>query len=65
MFVFAVTQLSGLLVTHLTVAGAVETLFLLLVVWWAWVYTTWMTNWYDPDATLVRLVLIAVMLAAC
>jgi low temperature requirement protein LtrA len=61
-FVFAVTQLSGLLVSHLTVTGAVETLFLLLVVWWAWVYTTWMTNWYDPDSTLVRLVLIGVML---
>jgi hypothetical protein len=24
-----------------------EQLFLLLVVWWAWIYTTWMTNWFD------------------
>ena len=29
-------------------------LFLLLVVWWAWIYTTWMTNWFDPDAIAVR-----------
>ena len=48
-FVFAVTQLSHLLLRHLTLAGALQTLFLLLVVWWAWIYTTWMTSWFDPD----------------
>ena len=47
-FVFAITQLSHLLVEHLTWEGAAQTLFLLLVVWWAWIYTTWMTNWFDP-----------------
>src|SRR5262249_5721570 len=36
----------------------------LLVVWWAWIYTTWMANWFDPDSVPVRLVLIAVMLAS-
>jgi low temperature requirement protein LtrA len=39
-------------------------LFLLLVVWWAWIYTTWMTNWFDPVHLSVRLVLIACILAA-
>jgi low temperature requirement protein LtrA len=63
-FVFAITQLSHLLVDHLDWQGAIETLFLLLVVWWAWIYTTWMTNWFDPDSTAVRGVLIAVMLAS-
>jgi low temperature requirement protein LtrA len=48
-YVFAITQLSHLLLDHLTVGGALETLFLLLAVWWAWVYTTWVTNWFDPD----------------
>jgi low temperature requirement protein LtrA len=62
-FVFAVTQLSHHLVEHLTWTGVAETLFLLLVIWWAWTYTTWMTNWYDPDSPPVRVVLIAVMLA--
>ena len=38
-----------------------QTLFLLLVVWWAWIYTTWMTNWFDPESVLVRLVLLVVM----
>jgi low temperature requirement protein LtrA len=60
-FVFAVTQLSHLLLHHLTVRGALQTLILLLVVWWAWIYTAWMTNWFDPDSVLVRLVLLVVM----
>src|SRR5439155_7554043 len=63
-FVFAVTQLSHLLGSHLTVTGAAQTALLLLVVWWAWVYTTWMTNWFDPDSPVVRCLLIAVMLAS-
>jgi low temperature requirement protein LtrA len=63
-FVFAVTQLSHLLGSHLTLPGAAQTALLLLVVWWAWVYTTWMTNWFDPDSPVVRCLLIAVMLAS-
>lgn len=57
-FVFAVTQLSDYLLNHLTTKGAAQTLFMLLVVWWAWIYTTWMTNWFDPDAVPVRVVLL-------
>ena len=38
--------------------------FLLLVVWWAWIYTTWMANWFDPASPAVRAVLTAVMLAS-
>lgn len=38
--------------------------FLLLIVWWAWVYTTWMANWFDPGSPRVRLVLAGVMLAS-
>jgi low temperature requirement protein LtrA len=63
-YVFAVTQLSHYLLEHLTWRGATQTLFLLLVVWWAWIYTTWMTNWFDPDSPAVRLVLVGVMLAS-
>ncbi len=63
-FVFAVTQLSHLLGSHLTLAGAGQTALLLLVTWWAWVYTTWMTNWFDPDSPVVRCLLITVMLAS-
>ena len=63
-FVFAITQLSHLLGSHLTASGVAKTTLLLLVVWWAWVYTTWMTNWFDPDSPVVRCLLIAVMLSS-
>jgi low temperature requirement protein LtrA len=63
-FVFAVTQLSHTLLNHLTWSGAGQTAILLLVSWWAWNYTTWMTNWFDPDAIPVRILLLAAMLAA-
>jgi low temperature requirement protein LtrA len=63
-FVFAVTQLSARLLADLTVSGAAKTGFLLLVVWWAWSYTTWTTNWFDPDTGPVRAVLLGVMLAS-
>ncbi|HEX6711393.1 MAG TPA: low temperature requirement protein A [Rubrobacter sp.] len=63
-YVFAVTRLSHLLLDHLSIRGVLETLFLLLAVWWAWVYTAWFTNWFDPDRLPVRLVLVAVMLAS-
>src|SRR5919112_273260 len=59
-YVFAITQLSHLLLDHLTVEGVLETLFLLLAVWWAWVYTTWVANWFDPDRLPVRLMLVAI-----
>jgi low temperature requirement protein LtrA len=63
-FVFAVTQVSHLLLEHLTWEGAGQALLVLLVVWWAWNYTTWVTNELDPESTVVRLLLIAIMLAS-
>jgi low temperature requirement protein LtrA len=63
-YVFAVTQLSHLLVSHATADGAVQTLLLLAIVWQVWVYTTWVTNWLDPDRLPVRAMLLAVMLAS-
>src|ERR671927_234546 len=63
-FVFAITQVSHLLLNHLTWAGVGQSLLVLLVVWWSWNYTTWVTNELDPDATVVRAVLMGVMLAS-
>jgi len=63
-YVFAVTQLSHRLLDHLTIDGALETLLLLVAVWRAWVDTTWVTNWFDPDRTPVRLLLITLMLVS-
>jgi low temperature requirement protein LtrA len=61
-YVFAVTQLSHLLLAHLSLHGAAQTLLLLLAVWWAWIYNAWFTNWFDPNRRPVRLVLVGVML---
>jgi low temperature requirement protein LtrA len=61
-FVFAITQLSHRLLDHLTLVGAVETLVLFAAVWWLWVYTSWATNWLDPERGPVRMLLMAMML---
>jgi low temperature requirement protein LtrA len=61
-YVFAVTQLSHFLLGHPTAAGALQAAVLLAVVWQVWAFTTWMTNWLDPERIEVRLVLVAAML---
>jgi low temperature requirement protein LtrA len=63
-FVFAITQVSHLLLDNLSLEGAGQALLALLVVWWAWNYTTWVTNELDPDSTVIRLLLIGLMLAS-
>jgi low temperature requirement protein LtrA len=63
-YVLAVTQLTHHLLYHLSLRGAGETLLLLLAVWGAWIYTSWVTNYFDPDTRPVRLMLLGVMLAS-
>jgi low temperature requirement protein LtrA len=61
-YVFAVTQLSHYLLDHPTAQGAFQAALLLGLVWQAWIYTTWLTNWLDPDRDSVRLMLVCLML---
>ena len=61
-YVLAVTQLTDLLLGDLSPAGGAKTLILLFALWWAWVDTAWVTNWFDPDRPSVRTMLVAVML---
>jgi low temperature requirement protein LtrA len=61
-FVFAITQISHTLLAHFTLLGALQVTLLFLAVWWVWVFTTWITNWLDPEKTPVRLLLFAMML---
>ncbi|MBW8755565.1 MAG: low temperature requirement protein A [Sphingomonadales bacterium] len=63
-YVFAVTQLSHHLLGKLDWLGALETLVLFFAVWWAWMYTTWATNWVDPEHGANRLMLGAVMVGS-
>lgn len=62
-FVFAITQISHLLLHHYALPGAVETGLIFLAVWWSWIYTTWVLNRLDPDRTPVRLLLFGLMAA--
>jgi low temperature requirement protein LtrA len=53
-YVFAVTQLSHRLLPEPTVTVAAQTALLLAMVWLVWAYTTWVTNWLDPERLEVR-----------
>ncbi len=63
-YVFAVTQLSHYLLQHRTLSGALESALLLAMVWLLWAYTTWVTNWLDPDRIPVRSLLLSLMLVS-
>lgn len=63
-YVFAVTQLSHYLLGHATIEGALQTALLLALVWLAWEYTAWVTNYLDPDRIPVRLLLVLLMLVS-
>jgi low temperature requirement protein LtrA len=61
-FVFAVTQISHTLLHEFTPLGVLQTTLLFLGVWWVWVYTSWITNWLNPELTPVRVLLFLLML---
>jgi low temperature requirement protein LtrA len=61
-FVFAVTQISHTLLAHFSPLGVLQVTLLFLAVWWVWVFTSWITNWLNPEKTPVRLLLFAMML---
>ncbi|EKS37653.1 low temperature requirement protein A [Afipia clevelandensis] len=62
-FVFAITQISHTLLAHFTPLGILQTTILFLAVWWVWIYTSWITNWLDPERTPVRVMLFGLMIA--
>ncbi|NBF04387.1 hypothetical protein GV819_19070 [Pseudomonas sp. Fl5BN2] len=62
-FVFAVTQLSHSLLAHLSLGGALQVALLMVAVWWVWIFTSWITNWLDPETLPIRLGLFVLMVA--
>jgi len=60
-FVFAVTQISHLLLAHPDVTHALQSAFLLVALWIVWVYTTWATNWLDCESAPTRLMMFGLM----
>jgi low temperature requirement protein LtrA len=63
-YVFAFTQLSEYLYQHLTVLGGLQTLVMLLALWWAWSDTAWATGWIDPESGIVVTLMAVLMLAS-
>ena len=47
-YVFAISQLTHLLVGQFDLRGAIETLILALAVVYAWYMTAWLSNWLSP-----------------
>jgi low temperature requirement protein LtrA len=62
-FVFAITQVSHLLLEDLSWGGAAETAFVLVAVWWTWITVLWWTDWVGTESGVIRLELIAAMVA--
>ena len=60
-FVFAITQVTGLVVADPTWAGLVRGLLVLSVLWWAWAAYAWLTNTIDPEEGIVRLAMFGAM----
>jgi low temperature requirement protein LtrA len=61
-FVFAVTQLSHTLLSRPDWLSVMQVGLLVTAVWWLWIFTTWVTNWLDPERVPVRSALFALML---
>jgi low temperature requirement protein LtrA len=60
-FVFAITQVTGLVSARPTWTGLAQGLLVLGVLWWSWTAYAWLTNTIDPEEGAVRLALFAAM----
>ncbi|HTU13287.1 MAG TPA: low temperature requirement protein A [Allosphingosinicella sp.] len=60
-FVFAVTQLSHVIIQHPDATGFLQAAILFAAIWWVWVSTAWVTNWLDVGHMPVRLLLFFLM----
>jgi low temperature requirement protein LtrA len=60
-FVFAITQVTGLVVEDPTWAGLAKGLLVLGVLWWAWAAYAWLTNTINPEEGAVRIAMLAAM----
>src|SRR3954470_226505 len=62
-FVFAITQVTGLLAAQPTWGGLGRGLLMLALLWWAWEGYAWLTGEVDPEKDTPRLVIFAAMAA--
>ncbi len=62
-FVFAFTQVTGLMAAHPTWEGLGQGLLVLAAVWWAWAGYAWLTNALHSDDGIARVGLLSAMAA--
>src|SRR4249919_2453617 len=62
-FVFAITQVTSLLVHDTTWGGVLRGLLVLAALWWAWAAYSWLTSATDVDEGGVRLTILGAMCA--
>ena len=62
-FVFALTQVTGLVTADPTWAGLVKGMLVLAILWWAWAAYAWLTNTINPEEGEIRLVMFGAMAA--
>jgi low temperature requirement protein LtrA len=62
-FVFAITQVTGLMSDDPSWQGLGRGLLVLAAVWWAWAAYAWLTNTVDPEEGAVRLAMLGAMAA--
>jgi low temperature requirement protein LtrA len=62
-FVFAITQVTGLVSAKPSWEGLVQGVLVLGVLWWAWAAYAWLTNTVDLEEGVVRLAMFAAMAA--
>ena len=60
-FVFAITQVTGIVVEDPTWAGLARGIVVLGVLWWAWAAYAWLTNTINPEEGAVRIAMFAAM----
>jgi low temperature requirement protein LtrA len=60
-FVFGITQVTGLLSADPTWGGLLRGLLVLGALWWAWAAYAWLTNTLDPEEGAVRLAMFGAM----
>jgi low temperature requirement protein LtrA len=63
-FVFAITQVTSLVLSDTSPAGFARSLLVTGLVWWAWSGFAWMTNAIDVDDRLTQLAMVLSMAAA-
>ena len=60
-FVFAITQVTGLVVDDPTWGGLAKGLVVLGVLWWSWAAYAWLTNTINPEEGIVRIAMFGAM----